>query len=44
MRARWIATGFIAIVIAVAVAALEGSAPRPLGPHPVVVELFTSQG
>jgi len=44
MRGRLIASSVVvAIAIAVAVATLHG-APRALGPNPVVVELFTSQG
>ena len=42
MRTGWIAAAIVAaLVVAVAMFATE---KRELGPNPVVVELFTSQG
>jgi hypothetical protein len=41
MRTGWISAG---IVVALALGTIAATRPQPLGPNPVVVELFTSQG
>lgn len=43
MRSSLLATAVVAALIGVAVVTLHG-APQALGPNPVIVELFTSQG
>jgi len=45
MRAGWIAAAVVAAaVVATTIAAIDSRAQAPLGPNPVLVELFTSQG
>src|SRR6266446_9325469 len=42
--ARILAGAAVAAVVIAGAIALRGAPPRKLGPNPVVVELFTSQG
>ena len=45
MRTGWIAAGIVAaLALGTIAATTRGTTSQPLGPNPVVVELFTSQG
>ena len=44
MRTGWIAAGIVAALTLGTIAATTRESSPPLGPNPVVVELFTSQG
>jgi hypothetical protein len=44
MRTGWMAAGIVAVLALGTVAAVTRQQSQPLGPNPVVVELFTSQG
>ena len=42
--ARWMASAAVAAIVVIAAVSVRGQMERKLGPYPVVVELFTSQG
>lgn len=44
MRTGWIAAAVVAALTLGTIAATSHRQPQPLGPNPVIVELFTSQG